>query len=551
MLKRLKYRYLEDAFHCTFATSVLLITHYIKNPNWFTTSYYTIDPWIYWGSGNNLPLSYQADFSQTYYLERYTITFQQIIAQFLFGPYWSQLLLVGFSIFVISFLGLQILRLHGQEKIALPIFLVFFLNFKVLGMLAMSYNQSTSLILYFSGVYALMKYLKTFDSKYICIFGFLMGLLANAYLPHFIVGYVMATFVLIQFTNLKTTLFLITRSFPYFIFAQFIIQTLHYIVARDYQIVFLKHLRFGISNIASRNPWGGEGFTWFWSKGIFSPQSFFWSSLIFMTVLLTVYTYISKTQNLWAIYSTATGTLIGLSFFSFGHSNIIGYSWMACVLYFTMFPVLIWIFQSKSRILNITLAGTVIAIHFFFSKDYSGIVSRLVSAKTFRPMVIIVLVLFLLLLAFFSNNILIKSIPVSAYILILVMQSAYFISSEGGMEREFNAKRIYERLDSERHGLEKLRSSEARRVWITPLESIPLQSSMLYLYSLVSSDPTKENCSQVNWMKSSKSLLVITDSSYYKTNLAEKNFLKPCGLNLDDWGTTTFDNINFSYLRIN
>ena len=77
-----------------FAISQLLILLFY--PNWFTPNENAIDPWIYWGAGNNPELSYSNDFAQTYYLQRYAVIFPQILFQSFLGPYFGTL---GVAIF--------------------------------------------------------------------------------------------------------------------------------------------------------------------------------------------------------------------------------------------------------------------------------------------------------------------------------------------------------------------------------------------------------------------------------------------------------------------
>lgn len=551
MLNNLARLYKSNWSYSFYFAAFTCLVNYLQDHRWFTTSFYVIDPWIYWGAGNNLPLSYQSDFSSTYYLERYTINFQQILAQLIAGPYWSQLMIAFCSVFLITYLMLNILDILNFRNAALPVLIIFFMNRKFIGMLSMSYNQATSLFLYFLGIYLLIKFLKTYDNKYIFYFGLAMGLIANSYVPHFIVGYVMAILVMLEAMKLKNAVRILFGSSVGFIFAQLVLQTIHYLTAKDYQIVLLKHLKFGANLISNENPWGGNGFVWFWSKAIFSPQALFWNALIIFALLLLLVAKISSNENLRIVGITGFGTLAGMAVFSIGRSNFVGYSWFACVLYYILFPTLIWFFHDKSKRFSAIAISVFLIFHFLLLNKTNGIIQDLAVNENLG--VIVILFLILSLINYFLQNIQILRFTtmIAIIFLVLFMQGRFFVSSEGGMESEFDARNIYYKLNDERSALKSIGSIENRRVWITPLEQIPLQSSMLYMYSLISTDPKRHNCSQVNWMRSYKSVLVLTNSDRGKESFVDLTFLKPCGLDFFDWQNQTINGVRYSYLNIN
>jgi len=537
-----------------FILTIFTVTsHYLQNPNWFTTSDQTIDPWIYWGAGNNLPLSYQSDFSRTYYLQRYTITIPQTIFQFLFGPYWSQLALVSTHIFALSFIILQTLKMLNLNNLSIPTVLIFLSNHKFLGFLAMSYSQAMSLTLFCFIIFLLLKYIQNVKNTTAIISGFFIGLLSNAYLPHFVIAYVVAFVLIWRIGSTKIFINWFKLSIIGFIIAQIIIQIINFFVAKEhFQIVIFKHLYYGFNLSSKQNPWGGDGFFWFWSKGVFAPASFYWSFFILIAVFLIFSNWLFKNIsdfNIYVLNLTAIGTFLGMFLFSFGKTNIVGYSWFSCLFYWILIPCVIYILRIVPIFVVWIITCLYMLIHFYGSGLMAIQIVDTIDSQILPFMVIVIIVLGLITIYFFKPKFrLLYNFAVFSIIIILI-QSSFFIFSEGGIPEKVNAKSVYESTNSARSGLNFLLKKYDRRIWLTPLESMPLQSSMLYMYSLVSTDSGKENCEQVNWMNSSKSLLVVTDSNLEKEKIVEDTFLIPCGVVPRKWKHLILGDLKFSYLE--
>jgi hypothetical protein len=93
------------------------------------------------------------------------------------------------------------------------------------------------------------------------------------------------------------------------------------------------------------------------------------------------------------------------------------------------------------------------------------------------------------------------------------------------------AKSYYGNLSSQRDII--LRVSESiqpmPRAWFTPDSGVPLISSQLFLYSLISDIPEKSNCSQVHWASNYKSLIFHFGSKDLKNTEVTKLYLAECG----------------------
>lgn len=527
------------------------LASFLRNSQWFTTSAETIDPWIYWGAGNNLPLSYQADFSKTYYLERYVLTFSQTVSQFIFGPYWSQLFLSILYIAIISYTFIVILNLYGFNKLSLPLILVFFSNEKFLGMLAMSYNQGASLSLLALGALFLVKYAREGDRKFTFYYGVTMALLANTYLPHALVGYVVAIAFLAGKMAFRKFVSWMEYSLVGFVWTQFIIQTIHYLISREYQVVLLKHLRFGFNNLTNENPWGGEGFIWFWSQGIFSQLGFFWVAEVIFGFILIFAINKERHISLDPILRLGIGVIIGMCAFTFGHSNIIGYSWFSCVLFYILFPTLVFTFNNWNIKYVWAFALMVLAKYLFSFSIVDKLLNLVLQGKTLKNLLIAIslIILFSAIFLLRTGFKLVASIII--LVLVVTIQSSIFVASEGGISRNLDAKKIYSETSDQRSALKAVNIATGRRVWITPFESTPVQSSMLYMYSLISTDRFKADCNQVNWMRTNHSVIVITNSNHSKEKSVSNVLLKPCGIDASSWTRSTFSRIPTSYLLIN
>ncbi len=153
-------------------------------PTWFVTQPLHIDPWIYWGTGENLEYA-KNNFSDTYYYRRWTLTLPNFLVQHLFSPLHAQfvlrsLLLLGLLLAVAAIIWI------ATKSIVVVALTTFALcsNEYLVHLVGRSYNEGTGVLLVSAGlgliVWSINRRLQCKIPLY-CAAGFLFGLSMISY----------------------------------------------------------------------------------------------------------------------------------------------------------------------------------------------------------------------------------------------------------------------------------------------------------------------------------------------------------------------------------
>lgn len=535
-----------------FAISQLIfLTFY---PNWFTTSENTIDPWIYWGAGDNPELSFSNDFAQTYYLQRYAVIFPQILFQSILGPYFGALgVAIFWSLLIFSFIW-KLCKLVGNWQLGVFVFLVFISDRMLLGAIGMSYTMASSIALglgffYFAFKVVLQQKNTTKNSfaRNSFIAGLYLGLLANAYLTHALI-LSLAALISFGFSKPHWRQFkqLLTWCISGFFITSLFFQLIYNIISDDDQLMMLNQLGFGLSVSTKLNPWGGGGFFDFWTRSILSPVVFYWIAIVLMFILSFFYSlvHLGTPSKRVAVKLSVFAFAIILMYFSqtFFYANPIGYSWTASSLYLVEVISLIIIGISIQQFWGqpaVHLIGFFVFVFVLVNSKLSiseDFVMKYSTAVFLSLVFSIIPFLIIKNATSFDSNVLLglRYLLFGAVFVIfcLLRNSDAYGQSEGGMQ-DSNPKKYYEKISHQRSILLELSNSgPARlRIWLTPSNDTPIISSQLYAYSLISRTHSKPDCDQVNWARGSESIIVTFNESENFEDIAN-TYIKPCGSDL-------------------
>jgi hypothetical protein len=533
---------------------IIQLTLYLFYPNWFTTNENTIDPWIYWGAGDNLQLSYSNDFARTYYLQRYVVILPQFIFQTLLGPYFGTLGVGIFWSLVIFFFIWRICLLIGNLQLAIFVYLVFVADRALLGAIGMSYTMGATVGLGLGFLYFAMQLIlfqknitkKSFQHKSI-IAGVLLGLLANAYLTHAIILSVAALMTFgfskplwLQFKQL------VIWCFSGFLVISLFFQIVYKMISNDSSNLIFSQLSFGLDIATNKNPWNGGGFFDFWTRGIFEPVAFYWISLILISILISLYNFTHRkklTSSLVPQLSIFATSVIFVYFIpTLFYLNPIGYSWGASSLYLVEVLALIIFGLNFQNLGKKNLTQFVGLIVFFFilvgsKQDFFQDFVRDVSKTVFLSLFLVSFCFLVLNLILFNKSNRYVSFQLILISLVLISfsflrNSTEYGQSEGGMQ-DSNPRKYYETISSDRKILLALSNAKQPefRIWLTPGNKVPLVSSQLYAYSLISRTALKPDCDQVNWARGTSSLIVSFNQSEDLEQIS-KIYINPCGFEL-------------------
>jgi hypothetical protein len=127
---------------------VALFVINIIYPAWFINPEFHIDPWIYWGTGENLQYAAK-HFGSTYYFRRWTLTLPNYLFQQLFDPYLAQSLLRGLLFIGICSLGAVFIWSVTKNRLAIVFYLIFISSTEyIIRSIGTSYNQGTGILLF-------------------------------------------------------------------------------------------------------------------------------------------------------------------------------------------------------------------------------------------------------------------------------------------------------------------------------------------------------------------------------------------------------------------
>jgi hypothetical protein len=532
-------------------SQIIIVSFY---PNWFTTNENTIDPWIYWGAGDSPKLSYSNDFAQTYYLQRYAVIFPQIVFQSFLGPYFGTLgVAVFWSLLIFCFIW-KLCKLIGNWQLGVFVFLVFISDRMLLGVIGMSYTMASSIALGLGFIYFALQIVlqqknttKNSFTRKSFIAGIYLGLLANAYLTHALILSLAAlmTFVYSKphWRQFKQLLTWCTSGF--FIISLFF-QLIYRVISDDNRLMILNQLGLGLGVATKLNPWGGGGFFDFWTRAIFDPVVFYWIAIVLMFILSFFFSLNHLKAPNRTVVSSLSAFAIAIIFVyflqTFFYANPIGYSWAASSLYLVEVISLIIIGISIQQYWEkqpIQLIGFFVFV-FVLANSRLSISAEVVlkySTGIFLCLVFL-LILFLIIknAVSFDSDILLalRLILFGTVFLVycLLRNSDTYGASEGGMQ-DSNPKKYYEKVSNQRKILLELSNSGPAkvRIWLTPSNDVPVVSSQLYSYSLISRTQFKPDCDQVSWANGSKSIVVSFNESEDLEDIAN-SYIRPCGSEL-------------------
>lgn len=535
-----------------------MVTIYsFRNPNWFTTFPISIDPWIYWGAGDNFRLSYLNGFENTYYLQRFILILPQVLAQNILGPYWSQL---AVALFWLLTTIATIWFLTKEKFVFLGIVTILILDRTTMGAFGMSYSQAASIALMFASLVSMCLAVESFQGenkeksnpRYLfALSGVFAGGLMNAYSPiaAIFIPCLVLCFLILAFNRIQLNK--IISSIMYFTLGlgvlSLIIQGLYSARFNSQKIILLQQLSLGQNLVRNKNSWGGEaGLDGFYAK-VTNLSIYHWwfgALIFFVAFLLTIRE--SKFRNLrlktqfLILYSIISTGVFILSHFTY--TFFARYSWTAVMM---ILPEIIGVYllltfyqnklDSKQKSLAIS---TFSLIGFITIND-----SRVMSGKNLNQLIIFSLLVFFLLLVVLlrktkEEKMFHLKLTSSVFLIMLSLISlrSSYLSHAGDLAGGGkDAKLIYYETSSQRSTLLQLAevTNLKYRIWLTPENSTPLVSSMLYAYSLISTERGVAQCSQVEWAASTNSI-VATFIATQNIEEIEKVYLAECGFKLKE-----------------
>jgi hypothetical protein len=542
-LKVLKSNLAMVAFFLVFFFISTLI-----HPLWFTNSKGYIDAWIYWGAGDNPSLSYQNDFASTYYLQRYVVIVPKILAFSLFGSFWGQLVVGLFWISITFYYFFQISHRYIGKWSAFLLVLLFMSDPVLLGAFGSSYTMGPTIALYATFFFYLTKISKTEGSHQniwsILLTGFAVACLSNAYLLHglIILG---ISFLYLFYVKAVSVPHFLKYFLASLISTSVVFQGAYFFISGDWRPFILKQLSFGLSLASSSNHYGSTGFVGFWSTILSTDLTYYWLAIVVPFVFIAFYIVMSKRfefKMFKVILLASISLLFGYLCQTFLHTNIFGYIWVSCGLYILRFLTLLFLVLILKLTLSekaITSFLLIVVIYLLFIDSFSSLLPQ-TQFITFGALIICFLILLLVisrLMTFFGSLQLKKYITVGCASCLLTLLPTYSHIQDFGQysvpfEGTFQeAKSYYKQISRQRSIILKVSQTiqPLPRSWLTPDSGVPLLSSQLYLYSMISNISEKANCAQVNWAGNYSSLIFSFGPKDLLSNEVTKLYLAECG----------------------
>ena len=121
-------------------------------PTWFVTPPAKVDPWIYWGSAENLEYV-KKNFSDTYYFRRWTLTLPNYLFQHVFSPLHAQFVLRSLLLLGVL-LAIAVAVWIATKSVVIVALTSFTLcsNEYMIHLVGESYNEGTGVLLVSAGV---------------------------------------------------------------------------------------------------------------------------------------------------------------------------------------------------------------------------------------------------------------------------------------------------------------------------------------------------------------------------------------------------------------
>jgi hypothetical protein len=520
---------------------------FIVNPLWFTNSKNSIDPWIYWGAGDEPRLSYQNDFARTYYLQRYVVILPKILLFEVFGSFWGQLAVAIFWMVISAYFMFQLVSKILSQPISYSLIFLFFTDSVLIGNFGNSYTMAPTIAFYFMISFYVVKILAGLDkqkeNRASLLLGAAVACQLNAYMTHGLI----CLFVLCCFSiknRKRISRIVVKLTLLGVLVTTFIFQVTYSLISKDPFPFFLKQFLYGMNLATTENPWGSRGFFDFWASVFGNSLTYYWLAIFALGFTLI---FLRKSDTSINGTSKELNNFASLLFFAFFlqtlfYTNIFGYSWVACGLYpikFIVMIALVKIIRSfvSEQLLVIGLVSA--AVYSLFLVKYSdkfrnanlvsnsftlillllaGILitqqmSRFLGLRVSKLVEVLVSISLILNLVFLQN---------------LPLFRQYAVSFETSFDE---ARREYQLISERRKIILEISESinHRSRSWLTPGSTVPLISSQLYMYSLISTSNQKSNCAQVNWAANYKSLLFSFDAIPIDKTQLNKLYLNECG----------------------
>ena len=528
--------------------SAFFLVSTLIDPLWFTNSKGYIDAWIYWGAGDKPSLSYQNDFASTYYLQRYIVILPKIITFYFFGSFWGQLVTGLFWISIAFYYLLRISRRYFGRWSAFLLMLLFMSDPVLLGAFGSSYTMGPAIAFYSMFFFYLTRISQSEEvranTRSIFFTGIAVACLSNAYLLHGLIT-LGITFLYLFYLKAVSVSDFIKYFLASLIPVSVLFQAIYYFISGDWVPFILKQLRFGSSIAFTPNPYGSNGFTDFWGTVLSTELTYYWLIIVLSYISITFHVIVSKSFqfNVFKVLIFTTASLLfGYLSQTLLYTNIFGYIWVSSGLYMLKFLSLLFLalmFRSVVSERTLTLF-LLIAVLFLLMIDFYS--SYLAPAEIIRSgaLVLCFLILSLVvstLMTLFGTLRLSKylSLGLASSLLILLptyshVQSfrQYAVPFEGTFKE---AQEYYTQVTRQRSIVLRISQSikPKPRSWFTPDSGVPLVSSQLYLYSLISSIPEKANCAQIDWARNYKSLIFSFGPRKLETLELSKMYLWECG----------------------
>lgn len=520
----------------------------IINPLWFTNSKGYIDAWIYWGAGDNPSLSYQNDFARTYYLQRYVVIIPKILVFALFGSFWGQLVVGLFWISIAFYYLYEISKRYISRWTAFLLVLIFMSDPVLLGAFGSSYTMGPTIALYCMYFFHLTKISlneeRDRNTRSMTFAAVAVACLSNAYLIHGLITFGISLLYFFYIRVISKLEFL-----KYFLLTAVSIsagfQLIYFFISGDWFPFILKQLYFGSSLASSPNPYGTNGFLDFWSNILSSQLYFYWLAIVVSFIFLTFYSIKSgqfKCIFLKVIHVSSISLLLAYLSQTLLYTNIFGYIWTACGLYilnyFTLLFLVLILKSALSECVTAFLLSVVLAFLLLIDRFPSLITSpRFILVGVLGIGTLLILLMGSVFVESVANFKTTKyfSIGVACCLIVWLPTFShaqdfrqYSVPFEGTFKE---ARTEYAKLIQQRNLVLKISESiqPTPRSWFTPDSGVPLVSSQLFLYSMISDVPGKANCSQVNWARNYNSLIYAFAPQDLGSLELTKLYLAECG----------------------
>lgn len=571
-LRGLTFKVFEK-YPVIFVLTVTVLLGLVAYPVWFTQVPSVIDNWFYWGAGDNPTLAYRNNFGDLYYLERYVLIAPQILFHFVFGPFYAQLAVAVFWLYVAIHFSYKLAITYLEPNVA-AIFLVFF------------YSSRGTLLSFGSNLHhpatialsVIIIYLLITNRNYkvkrkvipnITLVGIVFAMIANAYLA--IASYIFFPITIcviarsfggnflkrLEPKEIRSALRKFIKSAIHFLGGflglSAVFELIHQLSSTTNSTILLDQLRLGANLLGNKNPWGSNGFIDFWSNGIFDLNAMPWIVMICSGIALTFFSQRLTKAKSYEKY-LFIGILLGLFVQTMGYSNPLIYSWTACILVPFYLLLALWTtgfvadsISKKNQALIVILVGGA-----YFSTQVILTKFWLLKPEIFYKASYVLTSAVLLALVFFifqREKYIVKAKSFQRLQLKMIISTGLIFTSllpqsimqfynadNYGFTSYNRANSFYQDLSNKgKLILEAMNSRPAEtRIWLTPDDGISLASTRLYGYSLIGFENGKPNCGQVEWaLQNPNSWLM----SFSKVNFdveALNKYLIPCNASLED-----------------